>query len=77
MVANPNAEAPMPVPKDFGLNEENVKSSGGGGGPARRKRVYWGRGVHPELTVQNGRVIKGSPEGLVHEMVFGTTFGGE
>jgi hypothetical protein len=78
LVANPNAEAPMPVPKDFGLNEENMKTpGGGGGGPARRKRVYWGRGLHPELTMQNGRVIKGSPEGLVHEMVFGTTFGGE
>ncbi|KAJ2936969.1 hypothetical protein H1R20_g125, partial [Candolleomyces eurysporus] len=44
----------------------------------RRKRAYWGRGTHPDLILDaKGAVERGTWEALVHEAVFGSTFGAE
>jgi hypothetical protein len=46
----------------------------------KRRRVYWGRSTHPDLVLRSGEgmgVVKGTGEALVHEIVFGSTFGGE
>jgi GTPase-activating protein BEM2 len=65
-------EAIEPSPRDAGgmIQVEKISTP-------RRRRAYWGRGTHPELTVQNGKAVKGSPDALIHEMVFATTFGGK
>ncbi|QRW12962.1 breakpoint cluster region [Ceratobasidium sp. AG-Ba] len=39
--------------------------------PAARRK-FWGRGRHPELVVEGENEIRGSLDGLVHEVVFGT-----
>lgn len=40
----------------------------------RKKRAFWGRRTHPELTLRSGEIEKGCFEALVHEAAFGTTF---
>ena len=44
--------------------------------PVARRRAYWGRERHPELVVSHDeqRVVKGTPDALLHEVVFGTVF---
>ncbi|KAJ3722154.1 rho GTPase activating protein 22 [Lentinula guzmanii] len=43
----------------------------------RKKRAFWGRRTHPDLSKSSDRRIeKGSFEALTHEAVFGTTFFG-
>ncbi|KIJ51425.1 hypothetical protein M422DRAFT_158043 [Sphaerobolus stellatus SS14] len=43
--------------------------------PRRRMRLYQGRSRHPELVLgEDGSVIKGSVDALLHEAVFGTSF---
>lgn len=44
---------------------------------ARKKRAFWGRRTHPDIVkAENGVGVKrGTFEALVHEAVFGTTFG--
>ncbi|KZT36942.1 hypothetical protein SISSUDRAFT_1063257 [Sistotremastrum suecicum HHB10207 ss-3] len=59
-----------PVEKSF----ESARGSSNGGTPTRRRRVYWGRGTHPELVLEDNVVKRGSGEALVHELVFATTF---
>ena len=41
---------------------------------ARKRRAFWGRRMHPELVVKEGKVVKGTFEALVHEAVFGYSF---
>ncbi|KAG8827526.1 rho GTPase-activating protein [Serendipita sp. 401] len=42
---------------------------------SRRKRLFWGPGRHPEMTLDDsGVVIGGSQEALAYELVFGATF---
>ncbi|KDQ28454.1 hypothetical protein PLEOSDRAFT_1077284 [Pleurotus ostreatus PC15] len=72
------------VPADQEIEEPEEHDIGGAslrphregdGSMGRKKRAYWGRSKHPELTLDpSGRVIKGSYEALVHETVFATTF---
>ncbi|KDQ11994.1 hypothetical protein BOTBODRAFT_176768 [Botryobasidium botryosum FD-172 SS1] len=41
----------------------------------KRRRVYWGRSRHSDLSVdEEGNVVKGTGEALMHEVIFGTTF---
>jgi len=41
----------------------------------RKKRAYWGRLTHPDLSQDaDGKIEKGTFEALTHEAVFGTTF---
>ena len=40
----------------------------------RKKRAFWGRRTHPDLTIKDRKVEKGSLEALIHEVIFGTTF---
>ena len=58
---------------------EDVGKSGRGredgfGSIGRKKRAYWGRRTHPELVVNEGHIVKGTFEALVHEAVFATLF---
>ncbi|KAF4562974.1 rho GTPase-activating protein [Pleurotus pulmonarius] len=72
------------VPADQEIEEPEEHDVGGAslrpqregdGTMGRKKRAYWGRTKHPELTLDSsGRVIRGSFEALVHETVFAATF---
>ncbi|OAX35708.1 hypothetical protein K503DRAFT_868067 [Rhizopogon vinicolor AM-OR11-026] len=44
------------------------------GTAGRKKRAYWGRRTHPDLTHDENGIEKGTFEALLHEAVFATTF---
>ncbi|KAK0471613.1 rho GTPase activating protein 22 [Armillaria novae-zelandiae] len=61
--------------KEGGLEtggKDRLRKADGG---VRKKRAYWGRRTHPDLSLDDsGTIQKGTFEALVHECVFGTTF---
>jgi hypothetical protein len=63
-----------------GEGGEEAREGKGDGEGKKRKRAFWGRETHPDLSLwKKGEekvvvVEGGSVEGLVHEVVFGTTF---
>ena len=44
------------------------------GAAGRKKRAYWGRRTHPDLSRGDNGIEKGTFEALLHEAVFATTF---
>lgn len=61
------------IPPDAELDETSRGGKGKEKDDGRRKRAYWGRGTHPNLTVGEG-IEKGTFEALVHESILATTF---